>query len=72
LRFPGPKIGTWGTQSCETPTLAEKGWGTRFCETYPSNKNKDVASVHPTDEDLSARTPEGGHPVRYETAQSET
>ncbi len=30
---------------------------------HPSHKNKDVASVHPTDEDLSVGTPRVGHPA---------
>jgi len=32
----------------------------RFARTHPSDNNKDVASVHPMDEDLSMGTPGWG------------
>ena len=31
---------------------------------HPSDKDKDVANTHPTDEDLSVGTPEDGAPVK--------
>jgi len=43
--------------------MSQRGGVHRLEISHPSCKNKDAARLHPTDQDLSVRTPRAVHPM---------